>query len=122
MSNRYYELNEEWYHTEHKEIFFAFSQDRFEEEKAKLPKGAKVYRGPAGMFGTDKGFKDFEQALQDHNKKVASECEPLDVYIYEFYNHECGYTGDDSEAVEIVKNYWPDADIEALRKARKERK
>lgn len=94
------------------ECFFAFSNQQFEEGKAKnIPEGKKVLSGPFGLFGTQEGINDFIQQYNEHDKMIVANCDPQDVYNYEFGNHECGYTGDDTEAMDIVKGFFPDAEI-----------
>jgi hypothetical protein len=115
----YQQIKDDWYTSNHEEIFFAFSNDQYKEGKARMPEGAQIYRGPAGMFGTDKGFTDWKAASKANDQRVIDECTPEEVYRYEYSNHECGFTCDDTEAVDIVLQYWPDADIQALRKERK---
>lgn len=38
--------------------------------------------------------------------EVVENCSPQEVYDYEFLNHECGWTGDDEEAIQIVLHYF----------------
>ena len=38
--------------------------------------------------------------------EVVENCSPQEVYDYEFLNHECGWTGDDEEAIQIVVHYF----------------
>ena len=105
---KYYEVKKRFWDTNHPEIFYAFSKDQFEEGAAKMPKGKEIYRGHAGQFGTKDGFDSFRKSLDTMEASIKAECTPEEVYQYEFDNHECGYTGDDSEAVAIVQSYWPD--------------
>ena len=92
-----------------KECFFAFSNQQFEEGKAKsIPEGAKVFSANHGLYGTDEGIKGFMQELSDLNQRIIDNCDPQDVYNYEFGNHECAYVGDDAEALEIVRNFFGD--------------
>lgn len=93
-----------------KECFFAFGNAQFQEGKAKsIPEGEKVLSANHGLYGTDAGIKLFMQELAELNQRIVENCDPQDVYNYEFGNHECGYTGDDSEALDIVKGFFPDA-------------
>lgn len=94
------------------ECFFAFSNEQFAEGKAKnIPEGAKVLSAHHGMYGTQNGIDIFCAELAAHEKMIIANCDPQDVYNYEFANHECGYTGDDTEALEIVRDYFPNAII-----------
>jgi len=49
--------------------------------------------------------------LKNHKQFIIDNCRAQDVYDYEFSNHECGYTGNDAAALEIVANYFPGAEI-----------
>jgi hypothetical protein len=93
-----------------KECFFAFSNSQFEEGKAKaIPEGAKVLSANHGLYGTDEGITNFMEELSQLKQTIIDNCDPQDVYNYEFGNHECGYTGNDQEALDIVHSFFPDA-------------
>ncbi len=88
-----------------KEMFFAFSDKQFQEGKEKM-KGKKILDGGAGAFGTKEGFEELKSFAKRIKERIKKECDPQEVYQYEYNNHECGYTGDDTEALEIVKYYF----------------
>ena len=90
-----------------KEGFFAFSDKQYKEgvEKNNL-QGKKLYSGGMGLYGTHEGIKNFFAAIEAKNQRVTDECDPQEVYEYEFVNHECEYVGDDSEAFELVVEYF----------------
>ncbi len=90
-----------------KEIFFAFNNEQFEEGKKKL-EGKKIYSGGAGSYGTKEGFDELARFTEEQRKRIAKECTPEEVYNYEYANHECEYTGDNTEALEMVKYYFGD--------------
>ena len=94
------------------ECFFAFSDEQFAAGKAKLPEDERILGAGAGLFGTFKGLKLFHNELYHHKQMIINNCDPQDIYNYEFSNHECGYTGDDSDALEILHSYFPDAIVE----------
>lgn len=83
--------------------FFAFSKQQFAEGKEKAGiTDEQIYEAGAGLYGTKEGLQkllDFYEGLQ---KKIALECTPQEVYDYEYVNHECGYVGDDENAILIV--------------------
>lgn len=91
------------------ECFFAFSKSQLEEGTSKLPEGVKLLSAGHGLFGTDAGIKQFMQELADVRQRIINNCDPQDVYNYEFSNHECGYTGSDEDALNIVNDYFPGA-------------
>lgn len=95
-----------------KECFFAFGNEQFTEGKAKnIPEGKKVLSASLGLYGTDEGIKGFFDELAALRARIIENCDPQDVYNYEFGNHECAYTGDDTEALDIVTDYFPDAKV-----------
>lgn len=89
------------------ECFFAFSNEQFAEGKAKMiPEGKTITRGPHGLFGTQEGIAKLFADYDAKDAQIASECEPQEVYAYEFNNHECSYTNNDSEAFAIVERIF----------------
>jgi len=85
------------------ECFFAFSNDQFEKGKREAGiEGKKIYNGGSGLYGTQEGIDKLFNDYEEIDKKISSECQPQDVYDYEFNNHECSYTCNDSEAISIV--------------------
>ena len=87
------------------DCFFAFSKSQFEEGIKKLNlEGKKIYSGIGGLYGTHEGIAQLYKFYDDQTKQIAEQCEPQDVYNYEFNNHECCYTNDDEEAIKIIVN------------------
>ena len=69
--------------------FFAFSTEQFNEgiEKYNLT-GQKIYRGFGGLYGTKEGIEELMSFYDNLNNRIAKECDPQEVYDYEFGNHE----------------------------------
>lgn len=89
------------------ECFFAFSKEQYNEGVAKHNLfDKKLYSTGMGLVGTYEGIKAFKKFYDDQATQIANECDPQEVYDYEFGNHECGYTGDDAEAIDIVIGYF----------------
>jgi hypothetical protein len=93
-----------------KEVFFAFNEEQFKEGKNKIG-DKKIYSGGAGAYGTKEGFEELENFTQQQRERIARECTAQEVYNYEYSNYECGYTGDNTDAVEMVRYYFGDSAI-----------
>ena len=89
------------------EYFFAFNKEQFERGLDEVGiRGQEICHGGSGMYGTEEGIRKFHEFYKDRRKRIANECDPQEVYDYEFINHECGYQYDDTEAIEIVVQYF----------------
>jgi hypothetical protein len=87
-------------------VFFAFSDNQLLEglEKFGYKKSDIVhvnYPG-LGLYGPREKCRAFLDEYDRRAERVAKECNPQDVYEYEFNNYECDYTGNDEEAIGIV--------------------
>ncbi|MCL2289239.1 MAG: hypothetical protein FWC34_00820 [Bacteroidetes bacterium] len=84
--------------------FFAFSKSQFEDGriKAGIGEDEKIFQDSCGLYGTKEGLEAVYAFYEAKNKKIAEECNPQDVYDYEWANHECMITYDDEEAIQIV--------------------
>lgn len=99
------------------ECFFAFSNEQFNEgiKKAGI-EGQKIYSGHGGLFGTNDGIQSLYSFYENTAKRIGNECDPQEVYDYEFVNHECGYVGDDEEAIKIVASHFTDEQTKAVKR------
>lgn len=90
-----------------RECFFAYSNEQFQQgvEEQKL-QGKKIYRTHGGLFGTNEGIESLLKFYDELGKEISEKCTPQEVYDYEFGNHECSYTGIDTEAIKIVASYF----------------
>ena len=111
---KYREICEEYMNKHWDGIFFAFNEDQFKEglkelglENEKELKG-KLFKGPYGEYGTKEGFVNREKGFEQMSERIKTECSPEEIFEYEYYNHECGYTGDWTEAINITNCYFPD--------------
>jgi hypothetical protein len=89
---------------EMRKCFFAFGKEQFEEGKAKagiLP-GEEVFHYRAGLYGTKEGLKEYFKELAAIRARIPKECDPQEVYDYEFANHECGFVHEDTDAIKVV--------------------
>jgi hypothetical protein len=106
MSN-YYKLKEQ--HPTLVDCFFAFSKSQLAEgiQKHNL-QDKKIVRADGGLFGTQEGIQKLYDDYEAISKQITDNCEPQEVYDYEFVNHECSYVGDDEEAIKLVVSYFGD--------------
>ena len=88
--------------------FFAFSEKQFEEEKIKanIRDNEKILSANGGLFGTQEGLDEMIAFCQKKKTRIATECNPQDVYNYEWNNYECMITYDDEEAIKQVIFYF----------------
>lgn len=117
--NRYHELCKErdsmdcYKH----HCFFAFSNSQFEEgkKKAHIKEGEKIYSVGAGMYGTENGIESYFAELKAFDQSIKEECDPQEVYFYEYNNHECMLSWDaDEEPVKLVIRIWGKEVLETL--------
>lgn len=95
-------------------VFFAFSREQFAKgythlvELGKIKDGEKIYQDAnTGAYGTEEGLKGFFDYYTKRDKLVVQECDPQEVYFYEYNNHESQIAWDgDNEAYRIIINYW----------------
>lgn len=109
---RYTELQDEKYHIDcyKYDCFFAFGQKQFNEYSKRirpLREGEKYVSAGAGLYGTRDGLDRFFAALKDIDEKIKQECDPQEVYFYEYNNHECQLSWDgDIEPLNIIIRIW----------------
>jgi hypothetical protein len=102
------------------ECFFAFSDQQYNEgiEKHNL-QGKKIYRAHGGLYGTHEGISKLYADYDAITKQISEQCNPQEVYDYEFGNHECSYICDDSEVMKIViSQFKPEQYNEVKRKCK----
>jgi len=100
-----------------RDCFFAFSTQQFEEGIAKHNlEGQKIYRGMSGLYGTESGIKELLNFYSDVNDRIAKECNPQEVYDYEFDNHECSITCDDTDAMMIIVSTFTEEQVKNVKR------
>lgn len=116
---RYNELRNEQTNVDTKkfDVFFAFSTEQFKEGLASirpLAEGEKLVRIGGGGFATKDGAKRLSEFYESIDAKIKAECDPQEVYVYEYNNYECCISWDgDLEAIKIVLSLFGE---EAARK------
>ena len=119
--SKYQEIQERLYKMKQPGIFYAFSDKQFVEgliregyiEEGQTyedfkKKGIKLYHDGYGGYGTKEALDNRLNQYKNIDKEIKENCTPEEIFQYEYHNHECGYTGDWSEALEITNEYFPD--------------
>lgn len=107
---RYKQLKEEPQNKEYKGVFWAFDQKQFDDgcERVKhlLAEGEKIIRFGGGGYGVKKYVDAMFDEYKKARERIAQECDPQEVYCYEYNNHECMYSiGEgDMPAIEYIIN------------------
>jgi hypothetical protein len=122
--NNFREMYKDYENKTHEEltktgIFFAFSNEQFDENK--IPKDApdnEFVSVGAGAYihksNADKLNNYFNVILPQLQKELTTKINIEDFILYELYNYEAFYTGDITEAVDIILDFYkdiPKADI-----------
>ena len=94
-------------------VFYAFSEKQLEEGMAEngYTDKAELRQSQCGAIGSAPElasyWREANYRLALFAAIVRQYFRPEEVYIYEFGNHECSYTWDDSEALAAVQEFWP---------------
>lgn len=91
-------------------IFFAFNTKQFEEgysklvESGRIKQGERVQKMPGGAFGIIGSFERLIEYYDNIEDKIRKECDPQEVYWYEYNNYECciAYDGDKSAINHVI--------------------
>jgi hypothetical protein len=91
-------------------VFFAFSDKQFDENKTPLKEGEKyVSIGGGGYMpkGSIKAFEEGMKAINSYGKQKVKKGNLQEAEIlYELQNHECFYTGDISDVVDLFEGTY----------------
>ena len=92
------------------ECFFAYSDKQFEEGKKSirpLNPGEKLHYLGAGCYGTKEGMERLVDFYHNIRHTIAKECDPQEVYCFEFNNYESAISYDgDMEAMRVVIDFF----------------
>ena len=96
-------------------VFFAFSNEQFEESKTELQPNEKYVRLQGGGFIPELQFNSFIKEMvkvQDNFKKAVEENNLKEKHIiYELQNYECFYTMDPTEAINTLSDFYSEKEI-----------
>lgn len=96
-------------------VFFAFGREQFDEAIERLTKLGKItdkseikyVSGFCGLYGTNDGLDAYFNFYTNRDKAIPTNCDPQEVYFYEYNNHESMYAWDgDLEAIKLIIAYW----------------
>ena len=96
-------------------VFFAFSNEQFEESKTELQPNEKYVRLQGGGFIPELQFNSFIKEMvkvQDDFKKAVEENNLKEKHIiYELQNYECFYTMDPNDAINALSDLYPKNEV-----------
>ena len=121
---RYSELKESQHNTpcDKYGVFFAFSTEQFENgykglvARGLIQDGDKVCGFGAGAYGPKEGMKRWMAEADAIDEQIARECDPYEVYCYEYNNYECCiyYDGDERAVKEVLRLFGLERTQKAL--------
>lgn len=123
-TTRYCGIIRERFHFVEHGLFFAFNKEDFDKqykqmlESGIIKKEDKIYYDNYGLFGIVNGFEACGRFIDDKNARIAKECDPQEVYFYEWNNHECMYA-DDSDAFAVVCKLFGNERANEIKRIRK---
>ncbi|MCM1503368.1 MAG: hypothetical protein NC115_12010 [Bacteroidales bacterium] len=94
-------------------VFVAFNQETFDREmkriKPLLEDGEKLVRIGGGVYGTREGYRRLTEYYDSVQEKIRQECDPWEIYLYEWNNFECCIAWDgDEDAIKEICRIWGD--------------
>lgn len=98
--------------------FFAFNERQLKEGMAKIgvSSTSEIQSAGHGTYGTPEGLKKLYEEMNARDKKITEECNPQDIYKYEFDNHECKISLDDTPVIELLLNYFTPEQLKGLKR------
>ena len=121
---RYHELLDKQHNIPVSEygVFFAFSNQQFDEgykglvKRGLIKDGERIKHFSNGAFGTLEGMKRWIQEAQAIDEQIRTECDPFEVYLDEYNNHECciDWDGDDRAVEKVLAIFGLETTIAAL--------
>lgn len=105
----YVQLKKKFEEYENKGIFYAFSKEQFEKgmKKCGYDENTKLVQDGMGGYGTKEAFDERRNFYKEVEEEIRKTCTPEEIFKYEYWNHECEYTGEWDEAIEMTKSYFP---------------
>ena len=60
-----------------------------------------------GGYGTREAFENRNKQYEEIDNEIRQQCNADDIFRYEFWNYECGYTMNYEEALNATRHYFP---------------
>jgi len=96
-------------------MFFAFSNKQFEENKTELKEGEKYLSIGMGAYLPKGNLKIWEDGMEEINNWGRNEIKKKKLeeqeILYELRNHECFYTGEIDDVLDMFKGTYTDEQI-----------
>lgn len=93
--------------------FWAFDKETLFAKAAQMKREGKIsdvkeiVGGGAGLFGTRQALRDLDMWYIRQGAQIAEECNPVEVYLFEYNNHESFIAWEgDLEAIKIIIDIW----------------
>lgn len=121
--DRYKEIREGHPNMDRMPCFWAFGQGQFNEALAEKKRAGlisdsdkiKYHPHYSGLYGTDEGISAFLSFYAKRDTAIPTDCDPQEVYFYEYNNHECMIDWDgDLSAIRIIIDIWGAAVAEKI--------
>lgn len=94
-------------------IFYAFSDEQFAKGLVKCGytqadvDSGKIVADGFGGYGSMEAFDKRSDFYAKLHERIMLECTPNEIFSYEYFNYECNYTDDISEALKVAQSYFP---------------
>lgn len=117
----YKELCQKEYEYNNPEIFFAFNDEGVKEKRKELGlEDKEVFHYGGGLCGTKEGLKKFTEDMEAIREEKRKKCDPYEVYLYEYNNHESFISWDgDLEPARIIVRIWGKETLDSIKRLNK---
>jgi len=91
-------------------VFWAFSNEQFDEnlKKEGIDKNERITSIGMGGYLPSKNVKKYIKLMEEHSDWFKTEIKKVnkeEVILYELRNFECYYTGDITDALQVLESY-----------------
>ena len=92
-------------------VFWAFIEEQFDKGYKRLVKdgfikdGDKIYQTRHALYGSKESLDNFFKFYKQVDEQIKENCDPQEVYFYEYNNFECMFSGDE-QAYNTIVELW----------------